>query len=464
MRKRFCYITFAVVLVLFLFSACKSDVENENSDDLKIDIDNTNEESISLEIDVDNNDENAEDVYKTNTVNSSEFVFSKDENTRIITINFSEEIFDDTYDFAPIVSQSEFEYGEYVPFVRYAEGDGYAEAGSAGSMPFYSYAFLTEDTESLNDGKEIHKKLNSEFLVQNNLSEEDLPCVHPFFFSENDKDRALEFYNNSRVIYVSEDAKTVGNFMLIPNENKEESVLIPFSHYKYQIYRDGKNVETLIKETGEYYESYMDGGILSGDNWGTRYSYVSEDSPAYKVEVPYAERIFVNNNSNAVMFADSEHFNGGKLYICSPDEKRMVYEITMPTMAGSVAEGHYKVEQLIDSRFLLISLMREFPVNGRPHKANYLSILYDLENGTYEILEDCVSNPVISPDGKYMAFIRTIANKEGFGYSTLGFFIKNLETQKYLYYDYANTYGADYLKCGIVGWVSEEGLFKLIGE
>lgn len=399
---------------------------------------------------------------KTQTT-AQPILFTKDENTKTVTINLSDELLRNTYDFSPVVSHSEFEYGEYVPFVRYAEGDGYAEAGSAGSMPFYSYAFLTEDAERLNDGKVIYEKFNNKFLAQNNLSAEDLPRVHPFCFSEDDKFEALKFYNNSRVIYVSEDAKTVGNFMLIPNENKEESVLIPFSHYKYQIYRDGKNVETLIKETGEYYESYMDGGILSGDNWGTRYSYVSEDSPAYKVEAPYAERIFVNNNSNAVMFADSEHFNGGKLYICSPDEKRMVYEITMPTMAGSVAEGHYKVEQLIDSRFLLISLMREFPVNGRPHKANYLSVLYDLENGTYEILEDYVSNPVISPDGKYMAFIRTIANKEGFGYSTLGFFIKNLENQNCLYYDYADTYGADYLKCGIIGWVSEAGLFELIG-
>lgn len=392
---------------------------------------------------------------------NKEVVFTKDENTKSITIDLPEELTRNAYDFSSIVSFSEFEYGEYVPFIRYAEGDGYAEAGSAGSMPFYSYAFLTEDTESLNDGKIIYEKLNAKFLAQNNLSAEDLPRVHPFFISENDKNRALEFYNNSRVIYVSEDAKTVGNFMLIPNENKEASVLIPFSHYKYQIYRDGKKVETLIKEMGEHYESYMDGGILSGDNWGTQYSYVSEDSPEYKVDVPHAERIFAKNNSDAVMFAESDYFDGGKLYICSPDENRMLYEITMP---DCISEYHYKVEQLIDLRFLLISSMPEFPVSGRPHKANYLSILYDLENGTYEILEDCVSNPVISPDGKYMAFIRTIANKEGFGYSTLGFFIKNLETQKYLYYDYANTYGADYLKCGIVGWVSEEGLFKLIGE
>ena len=90
-------------------------------------------------------------------VEDSGLLPERDENTRTLVITLPEDARDSRYTPPVLTPPSEFDFGDYLPFVRYSV-DCYGENG----MPLYEYAILGEATD-----EESHKLWEKFNISQN---------------------------------------------------------------------------------------------------------------------------------------------------------------------------------------------------------------------------------------------------------------------------------------------------------
>ncbi len=119
------------------------------------------------------------------------------------------------------------------------------------------------------------------------------------------------------------------------------------------------------------------------------------------------------------------------------------------------------IQQLVSDKFLILTVMGDY---------NYPTYLYNIENGEMIFLADKAKSPVLSPDGKYLAYTTdhiwiNIDRPEEYEKSK-GFYILNIETQESIYLPYviSSSIYTENWRHYFYNWVSREDFEENVKE
>jgi len=382
--------------------------------------------------------ENSEFEKYTNYFANKIYLKEPDGNTKIYNITLDAAALPTVYQPDATVSSAEFEWGEYIPMVRYAV-ERYSRHSNA-----YKFAFLNESTETFDEGNAIWKKLNDKYLVTHpeiNLTDYgDAPV----------SDTIYEFLTQSKITRVSEDMSTLGRmrYVRLDEESTDYSGMYDWSA-EYDIIENGEVIETItLADQQVLYDVTPD--VLSKPTEGQACEY--EDVPE-----DYYERWQLSGDDT---------FGFSK----SVSDKEKIYRVYERSSGTCLKEirlngNGARIDKMIDKRYLLIEQSTlEFD------KSCQGVYLFDMEENTLRLLEDFAENVNISPDFKYITYTHTDADNEWASYSgwdkaSEGTYLKNLETDETVFFPLENSEkvywsGNEETVC----WVKREALDNAIKE
>ncbi len=380
-------------------------------------------------------------ISKTPEVQEEITLPTEDKGTKEIVIPFPDD-FTFGYTEPEIVAPEDFDWGEYMPFVRYSVGS-YGEVGS----PVYTYAFLGEGIKNIDEGHELYEKLNSKYKKTFEYSLDDTIDAFPLSMQED----AIPLASESRVIWISTDADVIGNYYLEKSgirgsyTNGDGTVWdIHDWNGKYDVYEKEELASTHILENTFYYD---DGGFL--------HSYTGAYTPPENIENTSFNDI--HNNSYATISRLSEETYG----IYSSGET-LLYKITFDFDTAPIGRN-YRINQIIDVRYLVITFYSDMITEEACHNV----YLFDLETEKLSKINGYSFNPLISPDRKFLIYSREtwrsteVNSRINREYDLKnGFYIKNIETGETTFYEYnAEQYSSSTQS---INWVNEEKLKALI--
>lgn len=373
----------------------------------------------------------------------------KDEGSAAVSVLDSLTLDIPAYKAEGMVSPSEFKFGKYMPFVDFAV-DYYTN----GMSDIGGHALLGSKAESVDEGRVLYNKFDAIF-------KEEYPRVEGEFNSflkEEGSPRyrmAYDMLFKSRVMYISEDAETVGNLSLLYSETnhgkKADDLLFADWDSKYDIITHGKTVSTDYTVAVDYQALYS----------GFGYKYYFLDKEIYVSDVT-GEQTYVDELDGYIV---DETWDDSSLtyHIYSKDTDVLKYRVTLPKKAvvnGVETEVSYYLQNITDDGGLLLEIFSYRDEDG----GRYCAALYDTAKGSLSVLENYAYQPRLSPDGKYLLYTSpTYAFDPYSGTNGLfdmwtGFYVKNLEDGTTVMYR-----AADYMELGTCGWVDEESVSRQIG-
>lgn len=380
----------------------------------------------------------------TATLDSGDIILpAEDENTKEILIPFPEDF---TYGYTEpeIVAPEDFDWGEYMPFVRYSVGS----CGEVG-WPRYTYAFLGEDIKTLDEGHKFYEKLNSKYKKTFEYSLDDTIDWFPLSVQED----AIPLVAESRVVWVSTDASEIGNYYLEKtgtdgNYVNGDGTTWDINTWNgiYELYEKEKLTNSYTEENT--YE-YNDGTFLN-ERTG---AYSSPEKPKFKYP---SREVEIHCDSDSLI----KYFGNDIYHIYSLAEMKLKYKIAFDN-GDKYSHKYCDIKQLIDGRYLLLMF---YPMFEEENCNN--TYIYDLEEGEMEKLNGYSFNMLLSPDRKYLIYSReTWRNTEvnsivNYNYDLkYGFYIKNLENGQTTFYEYDIEYPKSTQS---INWINEEKLKALL--
>lgn len=350
-----------------------------------------------------------------------------DSTARIITIETP-----DCFVFTPFapnpnltIGGKGFTWGEYIPFVAYTVAIVTNEP-----LPIFDFAFLGEGISSVGQGNKTYQRLNEMFLKTASVIE--VPESMLLQFTRE------EFNNmifNSRVVYVSEDGRTVATNSLVHSFSEDGHSLWDV---RIDVYHDGILIDSFMFEED----------FLPASMW-----FIMHLSPH---SLSNREHHFVSD----------WHMNEFRIY--TTENMQLEYVINFDT------EHWYTVEQFLHERYLLISFAKHDQIldweYSEHHSATYLFDLHTLEMAR---LGSYMFAPQMSPCMRFIAFadhryirhgtvLGTYANN--LAEMKAGFYVKNLETSQITFYslDGYLVWNAGIeitvFAHSVIGWVSRNGI------
>lgn len=363
-----------------------------------------------------------------------------DENTKVITIEFPEDFPEEPYTEPNLVSPEEFEWGEYVPFVKYA----YTWLGDF-LGPVYTYAFLGETVNDIYEGNEIYSKLNQKYSSNNSITKN-------LTFYGNKVVGLEDLYYKSHIIYISEDAQEIGILSMIDTQ-KERNTDVTWENYfsgwdaNYKLYNNDNVVfeETIEYEKSEFYASHRS----------------QADSSDYSGEIQEGDNYIVEITRKIINLYDKS-------------KERMLYEIKLPdddiVINGEEKYSPCQFVQLVKDDYALIEFRTNRPNReDRSTDYNYAIYLLDLNSKEITLIEECACHAKLSPDGRYLMYRLTKWSEDENGKTVIpqcALYVKNLETNETVKFDYemedaTSTYFKDYSKFisyDVVNWINATAL------
>ncbi len=339
-----------------------------------------------------------------------------DEDTVKLTIEIPKEFIEKEYDICTvpeIVSNEDFEWGEYVPLVYMIGIDNVSASEDVKAM-----AILSEYTCDLLGARRIYSEFNNKYLVE---CESKVDYMIHADRMVSDYPEISDYLFKSRIEYTSTDLTRMIRYSFSPKENDE----------KYYM-RDAICCEYI--ENGEIvYTRCFD----ELDNLACFYlgPYFYDANTLLKN---------TNNNKNqfikdCYLYFDSE---SGNYQLYSLNEVKMIYYITVP-------KG-YSVRDYNSCGVLLESNIFPCPL-----------YYYNFSTQEVTFVDSLAFNSSLSPDGNYIVY--TSADYDSapdFQVKENGFYIRNVKAgcTTLFSYPYEN-----YKSLGINCWLKKEILTKQIG-
>lgn len=406
-----------ILLTSLAFCACSSsDILSQNDDAQTID----EKESNSV---IDNEQQN--------TIELS----LKDKNTKKIIIELPEDFTATSYQ-RNLIPQKEFQFGEYIPFVEYAI-DRYTIHNYINTR-----AFLTSGVSSLEEGQELYNKLNSKYLLQQPVTAE----------TNENHDIERDFLFKSSVTDVSEDLSEIERTLFIDMQPDTQEY---FLEKEWEVRRDIiKNDEVIKSQTQKHDfiepKDFTDVSVITPKEYG------------------YLLKKDVVDDSDFVYYSthlDEADFDELFLYVYSLDDYKMKYEFVLPwgkeIQRDEKNSVYSDVVGITDNRY--VTLEYHVVIDDVLYQSVYV---LDMTNNIYTHIEDFAFNPVMSPDGKYLAYTSPVLDQGGARQDITnltsmerGFYVKDISTGKTVFYPYKNARSTYCVK----HWVLEQPLLNLIG-
>lgn len=395
--------------------------------------------------------ENAEFEKYTNYFANKIYLKEPDSNTKTFNITLDAAALPTVYEPDATVSSAEFEWGEYIPMVKYAV-ERYSRHSNA-----YKFAFLNESTETFDEGNAIWKKLNDKYLVTHpeiKLTDYgDVPV----------SDTIYEFITQSKITRVSEDMSTLGRMRYV-RLDVESTVYNEMSAWRaeYDIIENGEVIETRTLDNHQVLcDATPDVLGKTVERQGCEY----EDVP----EEYYADWRFSDDDTRGLSKSVSDTESLYRIY-----ERKSGACLMEIRLNG---EGAY-IQKIIDGRYLLIEqYIYEFEKDDRGEDILYEPTikdsqgvyLFDMEENEFRFLEDFAAHVNLSPDLKYMTYTHDDRDgpllNSGWDKAADGIYVKNLETDRTVFFPLENSEkvhwsGNEETVC----WVKREALDKAIKE
>ncbi|MBE6651008.1 MAG: hypothetical protein E7613_06815 [Ruminococcaceae bacterium] len=255
----------------------------------------------------------------------------------------------------------------------------------------------------------------------------------------------LSMITESKVIYISEDASTIGNYHIVeaethPNGNTIWNGIL-------EIYQNGILTKTLTQNIDELgYGDYASGGFLDVYNGAFAVAPINEPTELYDY------RLKIHNDSETLLY---EYH-----YYDDYDHVVMIYDKDSLNYVVEFADemSLFDINQFIDERYLVFTIYGKYTHNV---------YMLDLKTSEMTHLMNYCFNPILSPDMKYLAY--TSYSMYHLGVNThvkedidlpSGFYVKNLETGSTAFYQVALDDYMTHKEHQTLGWVNTKALLS----
>ena len=389
-----------------------------------------------------------------------------DENTKVIIIEFPEDFPEEPYTEPELVSPEDFEWGEYVPFVKYENGR--CERHNY----FYDYAIITNKVSNLSEGTELYKKLNYKFQIEQPLLEGSFGFCDDISDPKNWK--YYDYLFKSRIIHISEDASKIGRFSLIDSGSYDEETNDLFYRTWYSKYELLQGEETIFTDNAYYIDDFSAGAYSNYDysdfcilNSNSKlYCPIDNNKLLFRTE---KEAVFVVENKKAT---NNIEYTYKTHYIYSLDNNSLDFIVTTTDKKYCISPNieifeETEINQFLKNKYVSLSFNKYvYEINEDwTSFVDYYSLcsIYNCNSNKNEIISTYAEAPLISPDLKYLIYSAPPAQFEGFSENNnlfemqKGFYIKNIKNGNTLFFEVFD--GLYYYVCN---WVNKENLVNLI--
>lgn len=386
----------------------------------------------------------------TNSMESGQYSeenMEHDENTKMIKIDAPSELKFTPYTKPNLTDIGEFEFGNYMPFVKYS-----VRTVTAEMIPIFEYAFLGNGITNLQYGYEIHDLLNNKYKKTYTVVDD--------FSKSNTPEILRRFFYESRIVFISEDGNRFLNLSILDGGKSESGEQI--WGRQLDIYSSNDLIFSILNEGcdesggNKIYDVSLShvlfdlqGFICVLENLNDESIINYYDNIESSIDFGYEQVLRIPNNTNNILTYDREK---EELRIYSLNDMRLAYIVKI--------SENVQINQLLNGVDLLITF------NNYSEFCNY-TYLFNLDNLEMRYLGNYMFNPVISPDKKYITYTKTngtgshefITDVNNLNEMENGFYIKNLEKDETVFYCLESTG-----EHGIINWVSENGLENSIGN
>ncbi len=169
------------------------------------------------------------------------------EKIKTLKITFTDDF--NEYVAPELCSVEDFDWGEYMPFVKYAE----ARYTNGGSL-IHGYAFLTPDTRSLDEGKAIYKRVNDKYKITSEVIDGAFLNID---INTDEGKLYCEFLFESKIIRFSDSLEPLERVSYNCVEEVEGNDLLSHKwQIKHEVLKNGIPVNITKSETGLVYNIY----------------------------------------------------------------------------------------------------------------------------------------------------------------------------------------------------------------
>ena len=340
-----------------------------------------------------------------------------------------------------LVPRDQFNFGEYALFVKIP-----TEVYSRHRTPIYSYAFITSNTSNSSEALNEYEGFNERYLIQEAIPDGEFGGIYLNQPQENEYNEFLsnefhKFLSKSKVVYVSEEGDVIGRHRLT----------------------DGGSWVN---------ESYEKDNDLNGRVWNSVYDILDtsgqtlvffEQKNVSQQDIPGFDELFHlhRHSSNRKFYFYVEYHSD----YSSTNDEYTVYttKYGLPTedvimKVTLISDTNCRVEDYNGSNKLVLGVSE----NEKSHL-----LVYDFDTNETIILEHInhylwrsgTYNATLSPDGAYLAYTPQLYTEDGNFYTKKqGFYIKEIETGKTVFYDFSKEIDFFNNEYDILGWVRESKL------
>ncbi len=168
---------------------------------------------------------------------------------RTLNIIFTDDLSECEYVAPEICEFQDFTWGEYLPFVSFAEA-----VYTNGGHIIGGYAFLTPDTKTLNEGQAVYKRFNDMYKITNEVIDGTFLNVD---INSDEAKLYREFLFESKITKVSEDLKPLERVSFNLIEKSESEYLLSHTwQKKHEVLENGMPVKVTKSQSGALYNTY----------------------------------------------------------------------------------------------------------------------------------------------------------------------------------------------------------------
>ncbi len=447
-----------IFVTLFLFTSCKEEVKPKEVE-TPTDVEENTEVETPTEVEeiiLPEPDENTKVI---------EIAFPKEliekeynENANVVKIPFPESFYKEEYTEPTLVIPEEFEWGEYVPFVR-ANDYQYERY----NLP--RYAILSDISPTFEEGEVLYSKLNEKFLED---FEGEWTKIEANPLGKDNIDKYNDFLRKSRITYIAPELNLIGRVRTFPSDSVWNS--------KYDIISKEGILKSFYKSDIDCYE------LTLGGDWG------SYSQPIYAYNDKLLQHAIslngeVFNQKSEKYFHLPVFFKHDQTIIDENDFTKIIineYEYQFYNKEKSSIEyifTTYSNDNLqespdLEESFIIADSVHFYPTNTLKQLLTFSKFvgpadapslkndcyIFDLESEKLAYIESFVCEPNISPDGKYLLYTNIETPDLAPIPMKRGIYIKNLENNTTVYYETSG----DYDSHGVIEWVNKNKLMDLI--
>ncbi|MBR6633422.1 MAG: hypothetical protein IKL05_03860, partial [Clostridia bacterium] len=333
-----------------------------------------------------------------------------------------------------LVPRDQFNFGEYALFVKIP-----TEVYSRHRTPIYSYAFITSNTSNSSEALNEYEGFNERYLIEEAIPNGNFSGVD---INQPKWKAYYDFLSKSKVVYVSEEVDVIARRHLTDggswvNENYEKNNDLHGRTWNFAY--------EVLDVSGETIEIFEQKNVSDQNDLDIKF-----DSLVWL----HGVRDFTTNRK--LYF---ERFNMN--LDLKTDYKFTVYT----TKYGLPTEDVVMNVTIISDVFCFIDdydgnnkLVLSVDESSVSNQFAY-TLIFNFDTKETTLLEYNISDAKLSPDGTYVAYTPLLYWSEGSVYTEeQGFYIKEIETGKTVFYDFSKEISPLCNDYGILSWVKESKL------